>query len=181
MEKRKRWFAEYYLYFVLYSILGWLYEVFLEVVVYRWGFSNRGVLLGPWCVVYGTGALLLIFCLGPLQRRPVRLGRVNLTPALVFVGVVVLTTVLELIASYIMQAITGGWLWDYTSYAFNFQGRIALNPSIRFGLGGMLFLYLLQPLFRRLSAKMPDRLLFAVSGSLAALMLLDTIYTFFLK
>ena len=85
-----------------------------------------------------------------------------------FVGVVVLTTVLELIASYIMQAITGGWLWDYTSYAFNFQGRIALNPSIRFGLGGMLFLYLLQPLFRRLSAKMPDRVLFAVSGSLAA-------------
>lgn len=79
MEKRKRWFAEYYLYFVLCSILGWLYEVFPEVVVYRWGFSNRGVLLGPWCVVYGTGALLLIFCLGPLQRRPVRLGRVNLT------------------------------------------------------------------------------------------------------
>ena len=107
MEKRKRWFAEYYLYFVLYSILGWLYEVFLEVVVYRWGFSNRGVLLGPWCVVYGTGALLLIFCLGPLQRRPVRLGRVNMTPVLVFIGVVVLTTVLELIASYIMQAITG--------------------------------------------------------------------------
>ena len=33
MEKRKRWFAEYYLYFVLYSILGWLYEVFPEVVV----------------------------------------------------------------------------------------------------------------------------------------------------
>lgn len=130
-------------------------------------------------MVYGTGALLLIFCLGPLQWRPVRLGRVNLTPVLVFVGVVVLTTVLELIASYIMQAITGGWLWDYTSYSFNFQGRIALNLSIRFGLGGMLFLYLLQPLFRRLSAKMPDRVLFTVSGSLAILMLLDTIYTFF--
>lgn len=130
-------------------------------------------------MVYGTGALLLIFYLGPLQRRPVRLGRVNLTPALVFVGVVVLTTVLELIASYIMQSITGGWLWDYTSYSFNFQGRIALNPSIRFGLGGMLFLYLLHPLFRRLSAQMPDRVLFTVSGSLASLMLLDTIYTFF--
>ena len=150
MEKRKRWFAEYYLYFVLYSIQGWLYEVLLEVVVYRWGFSNRGVLLGPWCVVYGTGALLLIFCLrGRCSGGRLHLGRVNLTHALVFVGVVVLTTVLELIASYIMQAITGGWLWDYTSYSFNFQGRIALNPSIRFGLGGMLFLYLLEPLFRR--------------------------------
>ncbi len=181
MADKKRWLAEYYLYFVLYSVLGWLYEVFLEVVVYRWGFSNRGVLFGPWCVVYGTGALLLIFCLSPLQRRPICLSRVNVTPVLVFLGVVVLTTVLELIASYIMQAITGGWLWDYSSYAFNFQGRIALNPSIRFGLGGMLFLYLLQPLFRRLSDKMPNRLLFAVSGSLAVLMAMDTLYTFALK
>ena len=33
----------YVLYFFFYSVLGWLYEVFLEVVVYRWGFTNRGV------------------------------------------------------------------------------------------------------------------------------------------
>ena len=32
----------YVLYFFFYSVLGWLYEVFLEVVVYRWGFTNRG-------------------------------------------------------------------------------------------------------------------------------------------
>lgn len=43
----------YVLYFFFYSVLGWLYEVFLEVVVYRWGFTNRGVLLGPYCPVYG--------------------------------------------------------------------------------------------------------------------------------
>ena len=36
--------SEYFLYFMLYSIIGWIYEVFLEVFVYRWGFSNRGVL-----------------------------------------------------------------------------------------------------------------------------------------
>ena len=33
---------EYFFYFMLYSILGWIYEVFLEVVIYKWGFSNRG-------------------------------------------------------------------------------------------------------------------------------------------
>ena len=59
--------AEYFLYFIMYSVFGWLYEVFLEVVVYRWGFSNRGVLFGPWCVVYGVGALILIFSLSGLQ------------------------------------------------------------------------------------------------------------------
>ena len=51
--------AKYFLFFVFYSVIGWLYEVFLEVVVYRWGFSNRGVLFGPYCVIYGFGALLL--------------------------------------------------------------------------------------------------------------------------
>ena len=56
----------YVLYFFFYSMLGWLYEVFLEVVVYRWGFTNRGVLLGPYCPVYGVGALILIPSLGLL-------------------------------------------------------------------------------------------------------------------
>lgn len=46
----------YIIYFMLYSIIGWLYEVFLEVVIYKWGFSNRGVLFGPYLPVYGFGA-----------------------------------------------------------------------------------------------------------------------------
>ena len=50
---------KYFIYFMLYAIFGWLYEVFLEVVIYRWGFSNRGVLFGPYCPVYGFGAITL--------------------------------------------------------------------------------------------------------------------------
>lgn len=37
-----------FLYFLLYSFVGWVYEIFLEVVVYRWGYSDRGVLFGPY-------------------------------------------------------------------------------------------------------------------------------------
>ena len=159
----------YVLYFFFYSVLGWLYEVFLEVVVYRWGFTNRGVLLGPYCVVYGFGALILIASLGWLKERRICLGRVNVTPALVFVGIVVITTLVELAASYIMEFTHGEWLWDYTRFAFNFQGRVALNPSIRFGIGGMIFLYLLQPLFQKLTTRMSKRALAAVSGALTLL------------
>ena len=36
------------IWFILYSFIGWFYEVFLEVVVYKWGFSDRGVLFGPY-------------------------------------------------------------------------------------------------------------------------------------
>ena len=123
----------YVLYFFFYSVLGWLYEVFLEVVVYRWGFTNRGVLLGPYCPVYGVGAL-------------------------VFLGCMIAATAIELATSYLLEALTGAWPWQtYRDYAINFEGRIALSPSIRFGLGGLLFLYVLQPLFHRLVHSLSPR------------------------
>lgn len=112
---------EYFLYFMLYSIIGWCYEVFLEVVVYQWGFSNRGVLFGPYCVIYGFGALILLFSLGWLMKRKIRVGKLNITPVLAFLGIVAITTVVELAASYIMEAARGEWMWDYTRFSFNFQ------------------------------------------------------------
>ena len=94
--------SRYFFYFMLYSIIGWIYEVFLEVVIYHWGYSNRGVLFGPCCVIYGVGALILLFSLQGLKRQSIRLGPVPITPVLVFAAIVVITTVVELIGSYIM-------------------------------------------------------------------------------
>lgn len=74
-----------FLCFFAYSALGWCYEVFLEVVVYNWGFSNRGFLFGPYCPVYGFGALLLIGLLSHLQCKKILLCRVNITPIFVLV------------------------------------------------------------------------------------------------
>ena len=179
-ERQAHGIRAYFLYFVLYSFIGWCYEVFLEVVVYRWGFSNRGVLFGPYCVVYGFGALILLFSLGWLQRRDIRLGRLKVTPVLVFVGIVLVTTVVELIASYLMEWTMGAWQWDYTRFAFNFQGRIALNPSLRFGIGGMVFLYLLQPLFERLARSLSSRVLTVLTASLAVLLAMDAAATLIL-
>ena len=169
----KRKIQNYFFYFMLYSILGWIYEVFLEVVVYRWGFSNRGVLFGPYCIIYGVGALILIFSLSGLKEKRICVGKIPVTPVFVFIGIVVITTVVELIGSYIMEFTTGGWLWDYTRFPFNFEGRIALNPSIRFGIGGMIFLYLLQPVFVKISEKMPEKVFNAVTGIMAVIFLTD--------
>ena len=67
---------------------------------------------------------------------------------------------------------------DYRRFAFNFEGRIALNPSIRFGIGGMVFLYGLQPLFKKLTGKMSDKTLYTVSLILFILLIADVIFTF---
>ena len=180
MDNKIKTVRQYFLYFLMYSIIGWIYEVFLEVVVYRWGFSNRGVLYGPYCVIYGFGALLLIFSLTKLKNSGIKLGPVPIAPVLVFIGIVVISTTVELIGSYIMEAATGGWMWDYTRFALNYEGRIALNPSLRFGIGGMVFLYVLQPLFERTVGRMSRRALSAVSSAAAVIFFADVFLTFVL-
>jgi len=135
----------------MYSLVGWLYEVFLEVVVYRWGFTNRGVLLGPYLPVYGFGAIAFVLTVYRLiQNKPAK-TKIIIIPV-VFLGCALIATLIELLTSYALEAIMGSWPWQTYArdYAIQFQGRVALSPSIRFGLGGAVFLYILQPLFERL-------------------------------
>lgn len=172
---------EYFLYFVLYSVIGWCYEVFLEVAVYNWGFSNRGVLFGPYCVVYGFGALLILFLFERFKKQRLEVYHINVMPLLIFIGIALAATAVELAASYIMELICGGWMWDYTRFAFNFQGRIALNPSIRFGIGGMVFLYLIQPALVKLKNALKEKGLKVTSTVLMITLFSDLIYTFLIK
>ena len=149
---------DYFLYFMMYAVMGWCYEVFLETVVYRWGFTNRGVLFGPYCPVYGVGALIFIFAF----RRRIRSDRHGIRKLLeaagIFAGCMLAATALELFTSYLLEFFTGAWPWQtYLDYRINFQGRIALSPSIRFGLGGLLFLYVMQPLFEKVMALLGNR------------------------
>ncbi len=170
-----RKFKEYYLIFMMYAVIGWIYEVFLEVVVYKWGFSNRGVLFGPWLPVYGFGALLFIFTVYKLIKNKPLKKKILLIPV-VFLGCMIMATLLELITSYLCEWIMGSWPWQtYADYKYNFQARIALSPSIRFGIGGVVFLYLLQPLFEKIMSKLKDNKLNIIFYLIGSLFLLDII------
>lgn len=164
---------KYYLYFMMYAVFGWLYEVFLEVVIYQWGFSNRGVLFGPYCPVYGVGALAFIFTIGKLLKDKPLKKKLLMIP-IVFLGCMIIATLIELVASYLCEWILGSWPWQtYADYKYNFQARIALSPSIRFGIGGVLFLYLLQPFFEKIVGKLSKKTLNVIVLVVGSLFILD--------
>ena len=166
---------KYYLYFMMYACFGWLYEVFLEVVVYQWGFTNRGVLFGPYCPVYGVGALAFIFTMGRLLKNKKIKEKILLVP-IIFLGCMCIATLIELITSYLCEWVMGYWPWQtYVDYKYNFQGRIALSPSLRFGLGGVLFLYILQPIFEKLVNKLSKKQLNSVFYTILIIFILDII------
>ncbi|MBQ6389697.1 MAG: putative ABC transporter permease [Mogibacterium sp.] len=169
------------IYFTLYSMIGWIYEVFLEVVVYRWGFSNRGVLTGPYLPVYGFGALVFLLLVYPIIRNKPIISKIIWMPV-VFLLCMAIATAIELGTSYILEYLTGSWPWQtYADYAINFQARIALSPSVRFGIGGVFFLYVLQPLFEKLSGKMSDKSRTLVALILLLIFVVDFLHTILFK
>ena len=183
MEKLKGLFEKQvmqklFLCFWMYAILGWCYEVFLEVVVYKWGFHNRGNMFGPYCPIYGVGALLFLLCFGRLMKKKDVKWLNIFKPVLIFLGCMAIATLVELIATYILEATTGSWpRQTYARYKYNFQARIALSTSLRFGLGGWVFMYIVQPFFDRLLAKPKRRTLNTITLAVLAIVLTDFIFT----
>lgn len=175
LKLKKRDIQKLFLYFMMYACVGWIYEVFLEVVVYRWGYSDRGVLTGPYCPVYGVGALFFIFFVYPLIKDKDLKKKLIMIPV-VFLACMLIATGIELVASYICEALMGSWPWQtYADYKYNFQARIALSPSLRFGLGGVIFLYVLQPLFEKLVKKLKVKKLDIVFKVVLTIFIIDFI------
>ena len=173
--------CELFLYFIMYAIIGWIYEIVLEVFIYKWGYSDRGVLTGPYCPVYGFGTLAFLFTIYPIIKNKEMPKKLLYIPV-VFLGCMFIATAIELVTSYICEFFMGSWPWQtYLDYEYNFQGRIALSPSIRFGLGGAFFLYVLQPLFEKITTKMGTKVVKITAAIIGAIFIVDVVYSFFIK
>lgn len=182
MREKIGFLQKYFICFMLYAIFGWCYEVFLEVVVYRWGFTNRGVLFGPYCPIYGVGAMLFLICFSWLMNKKDNKILNIVKPLIIFLGCMVVATLVELGTTYILEATMGSWPWQtYADYKINFQARVALSPSIRFGIGGVIFLYILQPVFDKLLGKCNKKVITGISSIILIILLSDCIYTWFIK
>ncbi len=176
MKLRK--ISDYTIFFLIYAMIGWIYEVVLETFIYRWGFSNRGVLFGPWLPVYGFGAtVFLLLWYRLIREKPVKKKLVMIP--VIFLLTMATATLIELITSYLCEWTMGSWPWQtYADYEYNFQARIALSPSLRFGLGGVLFLYVIQPLLDLLAKKLPDKAAKITALVILCVLAADCVYSF---
>ena len=138
-------FRDYLEWFLIYAFCGWIYEsVWCCMIYHRRGFINRGFLFGPWLPIYGFG-FFIVLGIFTLLRVKKHLW-VFLVGTVVAVGA-------ELIASYIIDAVIGNPLWDYTGYFMNFDGRIALVPGLMFGFLIWLGVCIVQPAIVKLQEK----------------------------
>lgn len=126
--------------FSFFSILGWMLEVSYRSLRDN-RFVNPGLLKGPYLILYGTGALILMGAVSLFQESHL------ITKALAYFAV---TTGLELISGFIARYIFRVRLWDYSDQRFHYKGHISLEFSIYWILLAFAFEYLISPPYQGL-------------------------------
>ena len=162
--------------FILFAVCGWIYEViwtYFDDGVW----TNRGFLFGPWLPIYGFGGMLVYAIFRKLITKPFYVGKLNIRFVLLFIYVCLITTFVELADTYIIELFGSPFtvLWDYSEHFMNFQGRICLDASARFGVLGLMIIYGVLPIYRKLIAIKNQKLLNAISWTLIALFAIDWI------
>ena len=164
MEK----YAYLFLLFLIYSVLGWIVEMCFTYIFQYKKFVNRGFLIGPYCPIYGCGVLLIIYLLKDFTSKPVAL----------FVLAMAICMALEYITSYIMEKLFNARWWDYSDKKFNINGRICLETTIPFGIGGLLVMYVINPFINKILVSLPKNTLIIISLICFILFLIDLIISF---
>lgn len=110
---------------------------------------NRGFLIGPYCPIYGFGALFIIIALDKYKNDALVL----------FVMCVLSCGILEYMTSLVMEKIFKTRWWDYSKNKFNINGRICLETLVLFGLGGLLISYFINPFIISILSLIPNIIL----------------------
>ena len=121
--------------FLIYAFVGWCVEVAAHAVTLK-KFINRGFLNGAYCPIYGFGVILVVICLTPIKDNIL----------LLFLGSVVLTTILEFITGFFLEKIFHTRWWDYSNQRYNVGGYICVKYSLVWGLACVFVMKMVQPL-----------------------------------
>lgn len=152
--------------FTIYSFLGWCVEV--SFAACKTGkFVNRGFLNGPVCPIYGFGATIVIVCLSPILDNIF----------ILFIGSILLTSVLELITGFLLEKIFQQKWWDYSNAKFNIGGYICLRFSVIWGIACTFTLKIVQPLVYGIINIIPDLIGEIVVYSIQIILITDFIIT----
>ena len=155
------WSVLFWFYFI-YSFMGWCIEVCYAALQNR-KFVNRGFINLPLCPIYGTSAVLFALFLPELKDNLFFL----------FLGGMVLATLVEYITGRELEKIFSKKLWDYSNIRWNLDGYICLRYSVFWGILALIIMLFINPFLIWLLNLLPGLLTLIVLWIFAILLLTD--------
>lgn len=151
-------------YFLIYSFIGWLLETVYKSILQR-KFVNSGFVNGPFCPIYGFGAVILYLFLDGFKSNFI----------FVFMIGTIVFSIWEYIVGLFLEKTFNTKYWDYSNEKFNFQGRLCLFMSLTWGALGVLFTYVLHPFISSFLLKIPINVLNPVMALILIYLIVDFI------
>lgn len=131
--------------FMLSSVAGFVVEgVWCIVRKGAWE-SHSATVWGPFCIVYGLGAIVIYMMACVLNKK---------NDAIQFIGFAVAGSVIEFFSGLFQECCFGSTSWNYSKHFLNIGGRVSLQMSLAWGALGILFVRLFFPLLNCLFSKM---------------------------
>ena len=127
-------------YFIIYSMLGYIIETIFGIVTKGTWESRQSFLYGPFCGIYGLGAVIMILSLQYFNQNSNRL----------FWGGFVVGSIIEYVVSWIGEVALNVKWWDYSNMPLNLNGRICVFFSIFWGLLAIYLMSYINPRVDRL-------------------------------
>ena len=153
--------------FFIYSFGGWVLETVIATLKQR-KFANRGLVNGPFCVIYG----LTVICMS--------IGLQELTGFWLFAFAVIYATIAEWISGHLIEKAFGERWWDYSGRRWNLDGYICLTASLVWGAMGYVAVHWGNYLLLTLISLLPGLLMKIVLLALAGVLFVDVMGSFLL-
>lgn len=162
-------FKKLFFIFLIGSVIGTIYE---DLLIYCrtlmqtgegvW-MLHRGVIYGPFNVVYGLGAATMIWL---LLRKKYDNWQIFFYAAL-------LGGVVEYLISFLQEFFTHTTSWDYSNLPLNINGRTTIPIMLVWGVMGLVLVKVIYPWVSRLIEKIPQRIGNAIYITLIVFMVLN--------
>ena len=134
--------------FLLGSVAGFGMEGLWCILTKGHWERHSATVLGPFCIIYGIGAVAVYLLAALLKNRSLLLQ---------FVAFMVSGTAVEYFASLFQERCFGTVTWDYSGHVLNLGGRVSLMMTLLWGFLGMAFTLFVFPHVNRLLHKMKGR------------------------
>lgn len=151
-------------YFIIYSFGGWVIESLYKTILTKKA-VNSGFLYGPFCPIYGFGALIMQLCLSDFKENIL----------LLFILGFFILSIWEYIVGFLLEKTFKTKYWDYSNNKFNIHGRVCLLNSFFWGILGVIFTVFIHPPVQILIESMKVELLIYIEIILFVIILIDYI------
>ena len=155
--------------FYLYSILGFIYENFICILLNN--NMESGFMYGPFTPIYGIGILVIII----IYNNTKNIKNNFIRNLLIFIFSVIILTIMEYVGGILINLIFNKDYWNYSYLPLHINKYISLEISFIWGIASLIYVNILKRITDKIVLMIPKYITYIVS----IVFILDLVLTLF--